>query len=125
MPEKTLLESRRINRHFDLTCKKMKTHTFNICDPGPLLLAAFISNLGIVQALEMYGPQKQRGKELTSLVIFNVMRIIAGYRRINHLGNFKDRSVAFASGIGLFGSSSKFYEKTMAFKFEQLHKHSF
>jgi hypothetical protein len=57
----------------------------------------------------MYGPQKQRGKALTSLVILNVMRIIAGYRRINHLGNFKDRSVAFASGIGLFGSRSKFY----------------
>jgi hypothetical protein len=122
MPEKTLFESHRINRHFELTCQKMKTHTFNICDPGPLLLAPFISQLGLVQALEMYGPQKERGKELTRLVILNVMRMIAGYRRINHLGNFKDRSVAFASGIGLFGSSSKFYEKTMDFKFEPFHK---
>ena len=122
MPEKTLLESHRINRHFELICKKMQAHTFNICDPGPLLLAPFISNLGIVQALEMYGPEKQRGKELTSLTILNVMRIISGYRRINHLGNFKDRSVAFASGIGMFGSSSKFYERTMEFKFKQLHK---
>ncbi|MBC8553589.1 MAG: transposase [Candidatus Brocadiales bacterium] len=121
MPEKTLLESRRINRHFELTRKKMKTHSFHICDPGPLLMAPFVSNLGIVQALELYGPKKLRGKELTDLVILNIMRILAGYRRINHLSNYRDRSVAFASGIGLFGSSSRFYEKTTEFKFDQLH----
>lgn len=122
MPEKTLRESYRINRHFELSRKKMKTHAFHICDPGPLLMAPFVSELGIVQALEMYGPKKVRGQEITSLVILNIMRILAGYRRISHLSNYRDRSVAFASGLGLYGSCSKFYEKTTAFKFDQLHK---
>jgi len=49
------------------------------------------------------------------------MRILAGYRRINHLRDNRDRSVALASGVGMFGSRSRFYDDTIDFKFEQLH----
>ncbi len=120
--DKTLLETRRINRSFALICKKMETNTYNICDPGPILLAPFLNDFGIIQALESYGPTRLRGKELTNLPLLNVMRILGGYTRINHLSDNRDRSVAFASGIGLFGSRSRFYDKTMEFKFEDLHK---
>ncbi|MDP6736601.1 MAG: transposase [Nitrospinaceae bacterium] len=122
LPEEIVLKTRRINRHFELICKKMKTHAYNICDPGPLLLAPFVNDLGIVQSFETYGPPKLRGKEITNLAMLNVFRILAGYRRISHLNNSKDRSVALAGGIGLFGSSSRFYEQSCEFKFDQLHK---
>ena len=118
--EKSLLESRRINRHFELICKKMKTHAYHICDPGPLILAPFISELGIVQAMESYGPPQLRGQELSNIALLNVFRILSGYRRINHLNNNQDRSVAFASGLGLFGSRSRYYQNTLKFKFNQL-----
>ncbi len=122
IPDKTLLETRRINRNFDLICKKMNTNTYHICDPGPLLLAPFLNDFGIIQAFETYGPTKLRGKELTNLPLLNVMRILAGYPRVNHLSDNRDRSVAFASGIGLFGTRSKFYDNTIEFKFDDLHK---
>ena len=40
----------------------MKTHAYHLCDPGPLLLAPFVNELGIVQAMESYGPARLRGK---------------------------------------------------------------
>ncbi|MCK4390893.1 MAG: transposase, partial [Desulfobacterales bacterium] len=119
--EQFLLESRRINRHFELICKKMRTHAYHLCDPGPLLLAPFVNDLGIVQAMESHGPLRLRGKELTNLALLNVFRILGGYRRINHLSNNRDRSVALASGLGIFGTRSRYYQDTVEFKFDQLH----
>ena len=119
--EPFLLESRRINRHFELICKKMQTHAYHLCDPGPLILAPFVSDLGIVQAMESYGPPRLRGKDLSNLALLNVFRILGGYRRINHLSNNRDRSVALASGLGMFGTRSRYYEDTLEFKFDQIH----
>jgi hypothetical protein len=119
--EQFLLESRRINRHFELICKKMQTHAYHLCDPGPLILAPFVNDLGIVQAMESYGPARLRGKDLSNLALLNVFRILAGYRRINHLSNNRDRCVALASGLGMFGSRSRYYEDSLEFTFEQIH----
>jgi transposase len=118
----TILRTRRINRHFELICNKLKIRPFQICDPGPFILAPFVNDLGVVQAFNTYGPIKLRGEEITNLALLNVFRILAGYRRISHLSNNRDRSVALASGIGMYGSTSKYYEDTIAFTFEQLHK---
>ncbi|KPA15654.1 transposase, IS4 family [Candidatus Magnetomorum sp. HK-1] len=120
--EKSILKTRRINRHFELICNKMKICPFQICDPGPLILAPFINDLGLIQAFNTYGPIKLRGEEITNLALLNVFRILSGYRRISHLSNNRDRSVALASGIGMYGSTSKYYEDTIEFTFEQLHK---
>jgi hypothetical protein len=118
--EDELLRSRRQNRHFEIICDKMRRHSYNICDPGPILLAPFVNDLGIIQAFETYGPLRLRGKDMSNLALLNIMRILAGYRQINHLSNNRDRSVALASGIGIFGSHSKFYENTIEFKFDHL-----
>ncbi len=118
--EDSLLASRRINRHFELICKKMQTHAYHICDPGPLIMAPFVNELGVVQAMEKYGPPRLRGIELSNVALLNIFRILGGYRCISHLGKNSDRSVAFASGIGMFGSRSKYYEDTIEFKFDQL-----
>ncbi|ETR67772.1 MAG: transposase [Candidatus Magnetoglobus multicellularis str. Araruama] len=120
--DETILATRRINRHFDLICNKMKIHPFQICDPGPFILAPFVNDLGVVQAFNTYGPVKLRGKEITNLALLNIFRILSGYRRISHLNSNSDRSVALASGIGMYGSTSKYYEDTVNFTFEQLHK---
>ncbi len=120
--EQDLLDRYRINRHFALICRKMQHHAYHLCDPGPLLLAPFVSDLGVVQAFESYGPERLRGRDLTNLALLNVFRILAGYRRINHLSDHRDRSVALASGLGLFGSTSRFYEDTVEFTFEHLHR---
>ena len=117
----SLLESRRINRQFEQLCGKMRTHAYQLCDPGPLLLAQFVNDLGIVQAMESYGPARLRGVGMSNLALLNVFRILGGYRRINHLSNNRDRSVALASGLGMFGSRSKYYEDTLEFKFDQIH----
>jgi hypothetical protein len=120
--EASLLESRRINRQFELLCRKMRTHTYHLCDPGPFLLAPFVSDLGIVQAMESYGPARLRGKDLSNLALLNVFRILGGYRCISHLRNNRDRSVALASGLGMFGTRSRYYEDTLKFKFDQIHR---
>ncbi|ETR67702.1 MAG: hypothetical protein OMM_05000 [Candidatus Magnetoglobus multicellularis str. Araruama] len=120
--EKQLLSTRRINRHFERICKKITIRPLNICDPGPLILAPFVNDFGIVQAFELYGPPKLRGKELTNIALLNVFRILAGYRRISHLSNNRDHSVAFASGIGMYGTTSKYYDDTIHFKFDQLYR---
>jgi transposase-like protein len=119
--ESSLLASRRINRQFEELCRKMRTHAYHLCDPGPLLLAPFVSDLGIVQAMESYGPVRLRGKDMSNLALLNVFRILSGYRRINHLSNNRDRSVALASGLGMFGSRSRYYEDTLEFNFDQIH----
>ncbi len=119
--ERSLLDSRRVNREFELLCKKMQTHAYHLCDPGPLLLAPFVNDLGIIQAFESYGQPRLRGADLSNLALLNVFRIIGGYRRINHLSNNRDRSVALASGLGMFGTRSRFYEDTLEFNFDQLH----
>lgn len=119
--EASLLESRRINRHFELLCRKMYTHAYHLCDPGPLILAQFANDLGVVQAMESYGPARFRGKDLSNLALLNVFRILGGYRRINHLRDNRDRSVALASGLGMFGTCSRYYEDTLEFKFDQIH----
>lgn len=115
------MESRRINRNFRQLCKKMQTHAYHLCDPGPLLLALFVNDLGIVQAMESYGPPRLRGKDLSNLALLNVFRILGGYRRINHLNNNRDRSVALANGVGIFGTRSRYYQDTLEFTFNQLH----
>jgi hypothetical protein len=46
---------------------------------------------------------------------------LGGYRRINHLSNNRDRSVALASGLGMFGTRSRYYEDSLEFTFEQIH----
>ena len=117
----SLLESRRINRQFEQLCGKMRTHAYHLCDPGPLILAQFVNDLGIVQAMEKNGPPTQRGMCLSNLALLNVFRILSGYRRINHLSNNRDRSVALASGLGMFGSRSRYYKDTLEFKFNQVH----
>ena len=106
--------------------------SFHVCCDEPLFFKAGESQLECINLSEQvcislserysHGPVKLRGKEISNLVLLNVFRIIAGYRRISHLSNNRDHSVALASGIGMYGSTSKYYEDTINFEFAQIHK---
>lgn len=119
--EERILETRRMNRHFEILCGKMRRHEFSVCDPGPLLLAPFVNELCPVHSLEVHGPSRLQGTEMSNPVLLNVFRIIAGYPHASHLRKNSDRSVAFAAGLGMFGSNSKFFDDTLGFKFEHIH----
>jgi hypothetical protein len=120
LPEDNLLKSRKVNRHFLLLGNKMEKHEIHICNPGPIILAPFVNALGIAQSFETHGPERLRGQELTNIATLNVFRILAGYSRVDHLNDNKDMSVAFASGLGMYGTRSRFYEKSLNFKFSHL-----
>ncbi|MBA7537076.1 hypothetical protein ES705_29342 [subsurface metagenome] len=85
LDEKTILQTRRVNRHFELVCKKMQTHQCHVCDPGPFILTPFVNDLGIVQSFETHDPVKLHGKEITNLALLNVFRILVGFIIENEL----------------------------------------
>jgi hypothetical protein len=120
--EKDVLECYRINRHFELVSEKMRRRPIHVCNPGPLILAPFVNDLGIVQALESFGPERGRGEEMTNPALLNIFRILGGYRRISHLRDGSDKSVAFASGVGAYGSNSKYYRDSGCYPFEELYQ---
>jgi hypothetical protein len=110
----------KINGHFARLLQRLKSRPINVCDPGPIILAQFVDDLGICESLQLYGPQRGEGAEMTSLVLLNVFRILAGYEAVNQLGENSDRSVAVASGVGIFPGKTVLYENYADLKFEHL-----
>ena len=113
MPEK-------VNAHFARLLGRLKSRALSICDPGPIVLAQFIDDLGICEALQLYGPKRGEGREITSLVLLNVCRILAGYETIGDLRENLDRSVALAAGVSAFPGKTMLYEGFSDLKFEHL-----
>jgi len=110
----------KVNAHFAHLVKRLKRQSFVICDPGPIVLAQFIDDLGICEALQIYGPKRKAGGEITNLVLLNVCRILAGYETVAHLHENSDRSVAIAAGVGAFPGTTARYERFGDLKFEHL-----
>ncbi len=111
---------RKVNTHFARLLGRLRSHALAICDPGPILLAQFIDDLGICEALHLYGPKRPEGGEITSHVLLNVCRILAGYETIGSLQENADRSVAFSAGVGVFPGKTALYESFSDLKFEHL-----
>lgn len=112
----------KVNRHFGKLIQRMKKRSFSICDPGPIILAQFVDDFGIAEALHLYGPEKFRGGEMTNIIMLNIFRILAGYETINCLKDNSDRSVAIAAGLGMFPGKTTRYNDLMLFKFVHLEK---
>ena len=111
---------KKVNGHFARLLVRLKSRSFRLCDPGPIVLAQFVDELGICEALQLYGPQRAEGLEMTNLILLNIFRIVAGYETITHLGKHSDRSVAIAAGIGMFPGKTLIYEHYSDMKFEHL-----
>jgi len=91
-----------------------------ISNPGAIIAAPFLDQLGVVESLHTYGPKVLRCSEITNNIIVNVMRIIAGFPSIHDYTANSDRSVAVGSGLALNPSKSRFYDSLDQLRFEHL-----
>lgn len=110
----------KVNAYFARLLDSLRTRPLAVCDPGPIVLAQFIDDLGICEALHVYGPKRTEGCEITSLILLNVCRILAGYETVGHLRENSDRSVAIAAGVGAYPAKTALYEGFSDLKFEHL-----
>jgi hypothetical protein len=93
-----------------------------ISNPGAILAAPFLDQLGVVESIHTYGPETFRSSEITNNIIVNVMRIIAGFPSIHDYTTNSDRSVAVGSGLSLNPRKSRFYDSFDELRFEHLQK---
>jgi len=63
-----------------------------ISNPGAIIAAPFLDQLGVVEALHTYGPSSFRPADITNNIIVNVLRIIAGFPTIHDYTMNSDRS---------------------------------
>lgn len=110
----------KLNGHFADLLQRLKSRAMNICDPGPIILAQFVDDLGICESLQLYGPSRGKGSEMTNLVLLNVFRILAGYESVSQLSSNSDRSVAVGAGVGMFPGKTVLYESYSDLKSEHL-----
>ena len=110
----------KVNGHFAHLLRRLQSRPLAICDPGPIVLSQFVDDLGICEALHLYGPKRGEGSKITNLVLLNVFRILAGYETISHLNENSDRSVAIAAGVGAWSGKTAIYEGFSDLKFEHL-----
>jgi len=112
--------SRKVNAHFATLLESLRTRDIILCDPGPVFLAQFIDDLGMCEALTVYGPKRPNGGECTNVLLLNVCRIMAGYETLNHLQQNGDRSVAIAAGMGIYPGKTALYEGFGDLRFSHL-----
>lgn len=110
----------KVNRCFLQFIKRLAYKKVVISNPGSILLAPFLDQLGVVEAWHTHGPQSLRSFEMTNNIIVNVMRIIAGFPSINDFTMNADRSVALAAGLTLNPKKTRFYEAFDELRFSHL-----
>ena len=117
-----LIETARlkVNRSFIRLIQSLAQRKVFISNPGPIIIAPFLDQLGVVEALHTYGPEAFRSYEITNNIIVNTMRIIAGFPTIFDYTINSDRSVAVASGLSLNPGKTRFYDSFDQLRFNHL-----
>ncbi len=110
----------KVNRDFLKFISHLKYRKVSVSNPGVIIIAPFLDQLGVVEAIYTYGPDTFRTTEITNDIIVNVLRIIAGFPTINDFMLNSDRSVAIGSGLVMHHSKSNFYRKLEDFRFSHL-----
>jgi hypothetical protein len=110
----------KVNYSFLRLVKTLNYKKVFISNPGALLIAPFLDQLGVVEALRTYGPESYFSTDITNTIIVNTLRIIAGFPSINNFSMNSDRSVAIASGLSLNPNKSRFYDSFDNLRFEHL-----
>ena len=100
----------KVNPSFTRFAKSLAHRKVIISNPGAIIAAPFLDQLGVVEALHTYGPETFRPSEITNNIIVNVLRIIAGFPTIHDYTMNSDRSVAIAAGLSLNPGKSRFYK---------------
>lgn len=112
----------KVNTSFARLLKRLSYRKVAISNPGAILAAPFLEQMGAVESLYTYGPPTLRSWQITNNVITNVLRIIAGFPTIHDFTVNSDRSVAIGAGLSLNPTRSRFYDSFDDLRFEHLQK---
>jgi hypothetical protein len=110
----------KVNLSFTRFAKCLSHRKVLISNPGAIIAAPFLDQLGVVEALHTYGPENFKPAEITNNIIVNTLRIIAGFPTIHDYTMNSDRSVAIAAGLSLNPGKSRFYDSFDKLRFEHL-----
>jgi transcriptional regulator with XRE-family HTH domain len=110
----------KVNLSFARFAKCLSRRKVLISNPGAIIAAPFLDQLGVVEALHTYGPENFKPVEITNNIIVNTLRIIAGFPTISDYTMNSDRSVAIAAGLSLSPGKSRFYDSFDKLRFEHL-----
>ena len=110
----------KVNPSFSRFIKTLAHRKVVISNPGAIIAAPFLDQLGVVEALNTYAPNNFQSVNITNNIIVNVLRIIAGFPTIHDYTMNSDRSVAIASGLALNPAKSRFYDSFDTLRFDHL-----
>ena len=110
----------KVNHSFTRLIKCLSYKKVSISNPGAIIIAPFLDQLGIVEALRTYGPESYSSTDITNSIIVNILRIVAGFPSIYNFSTNSDRSVAIASGLSLNPKKSRFYDSFDKLRFNHL-----
>jgi len=112
----------KVSLAFEQFIKSLTRRQVIISNPGAIIIAPFLDQLGVVEAWHTHGPRSLRSSEITNDIIVNVMRIIAGFPSIHDYVMNADRSVAVGAGLTLNPRKTRFYEALDELRFSHLQK---
>jgi len=112
----------KINGSFQRLIKCLAYRKVTISNPGAMIAAVFLDQLGVVEALHTYGPVPYLSSDITNTIIVNVLRIIAGFPTIHDYSLNSDRSVAVSAGLTLNPCKSRFYDSFDLLRFNHLQR---
>jgi len=112
----------KVNGSFSHFVRWLAYHKVVISNPGSIIAAPFLDQLGVVESLHTHGPEAFRSSEISNNIIVNVLRIIAGFPSIRDYTMNCDRSVAVGSGLSLNPRKSRFYDSFDELRFEHLQR---
>lgn len=110
----------KVRSDFNKLLESLGRREICISNPGALIIAPFLNQLGIVEALQTYGPSTRWSGYITNYIIVNVLRIISGFPTINDFTMNSDRSVAIGSGLTMNPQKTRFYEFFDELRFHHL-----
>ena len=120
MPDLIVKARLKVNPSFSRFIKTLFHRKVMISNPGALIAAPFLDQLGVVEALHTYGPSNFKPADITNNIIVNVLRIIAGFPTIHDYTMNSNRSVAIGAGLSLNPAKSRFYDSFETLRFEHL-----
>jgi len=120
MPDLIVKARLKVNPSFSRFIKTLFHRKVMISNPGALIAAPFLDQLGVVEALHTYGPGNFQPADITNNIIVNVLRIIAGFPTIHDYTMNSDRSVAIGAGLSLNPAKSRFYDSFETLRFDHL-----
>jgi hypothetical protein len=90
----------KVDRLFLDLLKSLSYRSVSISNPGAIITAPFLDQLGVVEALHTYGPHTYRSTKMTNNIIVNILRNLQKLRndassRARELGIIEGKEIAF------------------------------